>query len=258
MKKILQKIIGLFGYKIIKEKPAESKIVNVDREYLEILDENPDLFDISQRANPKLYTTYCAVKYVVKNDIKGSFVECGVYKGRMVAMMALTLLKFGCTDRKIYMFDTFSGMTGISEFDYKPNREGYSFEYNLNRQSEMQRGEINLRCYSSKDMVFDYIKKTKYPANMFIAVEGDVLQTLPYKEIKGISFLRLDTDWYKSTKHELECLYPLLVKGGVFSQDDYGSWAGAKKAVDEFFSTQEVSPVLFRVGDSEVATLKLD
>ena len=52
---------------------------------------------------------------------------------------------------------------------------------------------------------------------------------------KKISLLRLDTDWYESTKIELEILYPLLQKGGILIIDDYGHWGGSKKAVDEFF-----------------------
>ena len=55
-----------------------------------------------------------------------------------------------------------------------------------------------------------------------------------------IALLRLDTDWYKSTQHELIHLYPLLVGSGVLIIDDYGHWQGAKKAVDEYFSDKKI------------------
>ena len=55
-----------------------------------------------------------------------------------------------------------------------------------------------------------------------------------------IAILRLDTDFYSSTKIELDILYPRLIEGGVLIIDDYGSWKGSKKAVDEFFSNKDI------------------
>jgi hypothetical protein len=55
-----------------------------------------------------------------------------------------------------------------------------------------------------------------------------------------ISILRLDTDWYTSTKIELEVLYKKLVKGGILIIDDYGHWQGARKAVDEYFKNKNI------------------
>ena len=63
----------------------------------------------------------------------------------------------------------------------------------------------------------------------------------------GIALLRLDTDWYESTKHELEHLYPLLVSGGVIIIDDYGHWKGAKKAVDEYIKDNNLPLLLNRI-----------
>ena len=50
--------------------------------------------------------------------------------------------------------------------------------------------------------------------------------------------MRLDTDFYESTKVELEILFPRLAKGGILIIDDYGNWKGAKKAVDEYFDNR--------------------
>ena len=72
-------------------------------------------------------------------------------------------------------------------------------------------------------------------------IEGEVEKTLLYEENlpKKISILRLDTDFYSSTKKELEILYPRLVSGGVCIIDDYGYWKGARQAVDEYFGDQK-------------------
>lgn len=80
--------------------------------------------------------------------------------------------------------------------------------------------------------------EVKELSSQVILIEGDVLETLvKTQNIPGkISVLRLDTDWYESTKKELEVLYPKLAVGGVLMIDDYGYWGGAKKAVDEYFA----------------------
>jgi len=62
-----------------------------------------------------------------------------------------------------------------------------------------------------------------------------------------IALLRLDTDWYESTAHELKHLYPLLVPGGVIIIDDYGHWEGARKAVDEYITAEKLPLLLNRI-----------
>lgn len=84
------------------------------------------------------------------------------------------------------------------------------------------------------------MQSTNYPAEMLVFIKGKVEDTIPKTMPKHIALLRLDTDWYESTKHELLHLYPLLSKSGVLIIDDYGYWAGSKKAVDEYFSKGEM------------------
>jgi hypothetical protein len=62
-----------------------------------------------------------------------------------------------------------------------------------------------------------------------------------------IAVLRLDTDFYESTRHELRHLYPRLVHGGVLIIDDYGHWAGARKAVDEYIAEEGIRLLLNRI-----------
>ena len=73
-----------------------------------------------------------------------------------------------------------------------------------------------------------------------------------------IALLRLDTDWYESTKHELLHLYPILAMHGLLILDDYGIWAGCQKAVDEYFSERKIKIFLSRIDDSCRAAIKIN
>ena len=81
-------------------------------------------------------------------------------------------------------------------------------------------------------------------------VQGRVENTLPAAAPPEIALLRLDTDWYESTRHELEHLYPRLVDGGVLIVDDYGYWQGARQAVDEYFGETGEAILLNRIDDT--------
>ena len=97
------------------------------------------------------------------------------------------------------------------------------------------------------ESVKENISKTNYPEELIKYVKGRVEKPLPKKELKKIAILLLDTDWYESTKHELENLFPLLVKGGVLIVDDYGHWKGSRKAVDEYITKNNLKILLHRV-----------
>ncbi|HYM86681.1 MAG TPA: TylF/MycF/NovP-related O-methyltransferase, partial [Pseudoxanthomonas sp.] len=62
-----------------------------------------------------------------------------------------------------------------------------------------------------------------------------------------IALLRLDTDWYESTRHEMIHLFPRLCVGGVLILDDYGHWLGARRAVDEYLGEHNVPLFLQRI-----------
>ena len=207
--------------------------------------------------NSKLYTTYQTTKYVIDNNLPGDLVECGVYRGRQVVMMALTMMAFGEETKNIFLYDTFSGMTTPSEFDVKKHRvHASTFEKNLEHNHLMQRGGINLRCYTPIDEVKDAVYASGYPSRRFKFIVGDVLNTLPNNFRTDIALLRLDTDWYESTRHELKHLYDKLTPLGALVIDDYGSWEGQRKAVDEFFQRQKKKPFLARTSRAERVSIK--
>jgi O-methyltransferase len=84
------------------------------------------------------------------------------------------------------------------------------------------------------------MRSTGYPEHQIGYVSGRVEETIPESAPSEIALLRLDTDWYGSTRHELEHLYPRLVSGGVLIVDDYGHYAGARQAVDEYFAGRPI------------------
>ncbi len=92
-----------------------------------------------------------------------------------------------------------------------------------------------------------------YPAERVHFVPGKVEDTVPQKAPESIALLRLDTDWYSSTRHELEHLYPRLVSGGVLILDDYGWWQGARQATDEWLRDNGFQLALWRAGTGRVA-----
>ncbi|MGB9853033.1 MAG: TylF/MycF/NovP-related O-methyltransferase [Candidatus Kapaibacteriota bacterium] len=184
-----------------------------------------------------MYALYNAVEYIVKSGITGDFVECGVWKGGSTMLMALTLLKMKETNRKIYLYDTFEGMTQPTELDYEVSNNNARA---IDVWQKYQKNDFNEWCFASLPEVKNNMKLTGYPENNLVFVKGRVEETIPKTIPFEIALLRLDTDWYESTKHELLYLYPLLVKNGVLIIDDYGHWAGAKKAVDEYFYNKPI------------------
>ena len=177
-----------------------------------------------------------AVDYIEQHAIDGSIVECGVWKGGSM-MAALLALKE--RNREIYLYDTFEGMT-------EPTDEDLSFKGNT--ALETYKDKEGNWCYSSLEEVKNNIARVNYPQEYLNFVKGKVEETIPNKAIpKKIALLRLDTDWYESTKHEMEYLFPKLVKGGIIIIDDYGHWTGCKKAVDEYISENNIKLFLSRV-----------
>lgn len=194
-----------------------------------------------------------AVKYVVENRIPGAIVECGVWRGGSMMVAALSLLEHGDRERELYLFDTFEGMSAPGEQDRL--MDGTSAASILENENRSE-AEGNYWCYAGLESVRRNVLSTGYPAERFHFVKGKVEDTLPGSAPEQIALLRLDTDWYESTKHELEHLYPRLVKNGVLIIDDYGAWQGARQAVDEFFESQPLRPLFGRMDATGRVTVK--
>lgn len=199
-----------------------------------------------------LYYTYKSTKYVIENNIGGDFVECGVWKGGNTMMVALTLMKLKNYERKIYLYDTFEGMSKPTDKDISYKNEIAKIEW-----SQSQNDNYNDWCYSSIDEVKSNVYSTNYPEDKLIFVKGKVEDMIPKVIPEKISVLRLDTDWYESTYHELVHLYPLLSQNGFLIIDDYGYWQGAREAVEKYFKENSIKIFMNRLDNSARAGIKL-
>jgi O-methyltransferase len=215
--------------------------------------------DIYARAQPftmtspeRAYALYQATRHVIQNRVPGAFVECGVWRGGSAMIFALTSLAVGDTSRDIYLFDTFEGMPqsdgrdityeGLVPTDFHPQARG--------------EGDADGWLRASLEEVRSNLLGTGYPPERLIYIKGLVEETIPGAGPDRIALLRLDTDFYESTKHELLHLYPRLSAGGVLIIDDYGYWRGSKEATDEYFADHHPYPLLQRIDFSGRLLLK--
>jgi O-methyltransferase len=218
-KVIANNFLTRFGYRISKVVSRPPDVSEDDwQTYLQV---KPYTLTSPER----ILTAIQAARHIVANRIPGDVVECGVWKGGSSMALAKTLVSVGDTTRRIFMYDTFSGMSEPTEQDRDPH----------GNQASVYMRKVNGRwCDSPLDEVRQNME-TAYPIERVVFVPGKVEDTIPLTLPERIAILRLDTDWYESTAHELKYLWPLLERGGVLIIDDYGEWQGARKAVDEYF-----------------------
>ena len=181
-----------------------------------------------------------AIEYLTKNKIEGDFVECGVWRGGSMMAAMLALLRLGDTSRHFHLFDTYEGMTPPTSKDV--TSDGAKAADLLAGSGSQKRN--GYWCYASLEDVQRNVFSTGYPQEKIHFIKGPVEETLPAHAPKHIALLRLDTDWYESTKHELVHLYPNLCQGGVLILDDYGYWQGSRRAVDEYLNDLKFKPLL--------------
>ena len=235
MRKIIKKLFNILNYQIVSKnswyEKQQNYVAEINEKEMEII---KNIADYSMCSTPNHWAIIQSIKHISENKVDGDLVEAGVYKGGNLILISLMLKQLNLS-KKIYAYDTFEGMPEENtkiDVDLK----GKSAKETRN---QYKRGEW---CYASLHQVkknlnkFDenFINKIKF-------IQGKVENTLDnYENIPDkISFLRLDTDFYDSTKKELEILYPRLQKNGILIIDDYGHWKGAKKAVDDYFGNDK-------------------
>lgn len=226
------------GFEIVRAGFADPRPTDNDATFLKLIDE---IRPFSMATKHRMAAMIDAVRYVAQAKIPGVIVECGVWRGANMMLAARTLRELGVTDRDLYLYDTFEGMPPPTEEDRDYN--GISAESQLSNQEK----GTGVWCEASLEDVRGNMVSTGYPSDRIHYIQGMVENTLPGTLPDKIALLRLDTDWYASTRHELEHLYPRLEAGGVLLIDDYGHWQGARQAVDEYFSRIGVVPLLARI-----------
>jgi O-methyltransferase len=243
IKRLVRRAINSFGYNLVRYHPADSTYPgDFSKEQVEVI----ELVRPYTTTSPeRIAALVSAVTYITENRIEGDFVECGVWRGGSIMAGLYTLLRLGDTSRTIYLFDTFAGMTEPSERDY--TLTGESAGELLRKTPRKTSHKPGVWCWATVEDVTKNLRATGYPMERIRLVKGDVMDTIPDKAPGKIALLRLDTDWYQSTKHDLNHLFPRLSEEGVLIIDDYGYWKGAREAVDEFFGSQSHKPLLHRI-----------
>ncbi len=231
--------ISVFGYKLVRagrratERPPlpvecdESDRANIDAAR-----------PFTMTSDERLAALVKAVRHIVRAGIPGAVVECGVWKGGSMVAAARTLAHLGDQSRELYLFDTFEGMPAPTDADKTVDGRSAADQLQADRPDGVVRAVAHL------DVVQNAMASTGYAASRIHYVQGKVEDTIPRAAPERIALLRLDTDWYESTRHELEHLYPRLVAGGVLIIDDFGHWQGARRAVEEYFAAHPHPPLL--------------
>lgn len=196
----------------------------------------------------RLFSIVLSLRWIEENGIPGDVVECGVWRGGASILTGLWLQHHGIRNRKVWLYDTFSGMVASGADDVR-TRDGKGYSEMLEEHEQKGMGDAGVRAFASIESVRRNFGHAGLDLSQVDFIEGDVALTLRAEENlpTDIALLRLDTDWYESTSVELEVLYPKLQLRGALLIDDYGYYDGARKAVDEYFT--KVSRPFFHLDD---------
>ena len=198
---------------------------------------------------------------ILNNNIEGAFVECGVHEGQQQIRWIYIIMNKNFITRDIYLYDTFTGLVEPSKYDYtcenakifKMN-QSETYEYWKNNIID---SNINNWCYAPLTKVQDNLYSTGYPVEKLHFIVGNTIETLKIKENipDKIAILRLDTDWYESSKVELEQLYNNVVTGGLIIFDDYYHWDGQRRAVDEYLELINVKYDFIKINNDKTGVI---
>jgi O-methyltransferase len=253
---VIRRALRRMGYDVVRRNPRETSAQaagfppDFDEQTIALFRE---VQPYTMTSKERVLALQQSVEYVVRNEIPGAFVECGVWKGGSAMAMARTLRMLGAADRTLYLYDTFTGMTPPTSDD-----RAYTGESAYAFLEDAKRRQSPIWQSSTLDEVKRAIASTGYDSSKTVLVPGRVEDTIPAVAPDAIALLRLDTDWYASTYHELQHLYPRLSVGGVMIIDDYGHWQGARKAVDQYIEEQKLKLLLCRIDYTGRICVKLE
>lgn len=232
-------------------KPRAASIIEASEAELKLIE---DSLEMSMVSRERMWALLNSVKYVLRNDLPGDFVECGVWRGGSSFLMASLLADATEAPRKVWLYDTFSGMVSPTKEDVRTSPEDVLFAGKsaaaLMKMDATEKANSRIWGVASLDEVKQNMKRSGIEDARLEFIEGDVAKTLRQRKPERIAILRLDTDWYESTRAELEELAPRVVPGGVILVDDYGDWAGSRRAVDEYLDSLPHFPLVNRIDNT--------
>lgn len=245
LKSMTRAVLRRAGYDLVRRDEAglSYKIPDMTPEDLALWDR---IKPYTMTSPERIWACMNAARFVSRKGLEGVFVECGVWRGGSSMSAAFAFLSVGDAAREMWLYDTFEGMNAPDERDHKiGDTELAAVKFEETKTSDT----TSDWCYAGIEEVRANLASTGYPAAKIRYIQGPVEETLadPANIPDKIALLRLDTDWYESTRAELEALFDRVVPGGVVILDDYGEWAGVKQATDEYFAKIGASYLLNRI-----------
>jgi hypothetical protein len=258
VKHLIRKLVNAAGYDLIRRRSAREANLNLcERLGYELEDEATECIHIVKHntmlSKRRLVTLFQQVAYCEQWEIPGDFVECGVWKGGAMGLMALANLRYGKQRRHLHLFDAFQeicepdaavdGVRALREVKEFTGKSGHD----KGRLQGISGIYDSLGGPGTLEDNRELLERTiRYPKDCIHYHVGWFQEIIPadHQEIKSIAILRLDGDWYASTKVCLEYLFDKVVIRGIVVIDDYGTYEGCKRAVDEFFMTKQVRAYL--------------
>lgn len=258
LKKLLKLTLNKLGYELVRKKKNNLTRINQVSE-----DECEEMIKIAHSntmvAHAGLVSLYHQILFCETQDIPGDFIECGVWKGGAVAIMALVNLKHSPVRRHIHLFDSFEE---ICEPDEQIDGERAIREVRMWAKNGGTGGKL-----IPVSGIYDHrggpgtIEENKlllehtigYDPQYIHYHKGWFQHTLPqkHKNIDKVAILRIDADWYASTRVCLDYLFDKVVPGGFVIIDDYGAYNGCRKAVDEFIE-ERGKPLFLNYVNSDI------
>ena len=233
-KRLIKKIISFFGFDLRRK----NNFLDRKKDYIAEIskDEYSELLEFEKiclASKLNLWSINQSVKYIKNNEIPGDIVECGIYNGNTLSFLGKLIKKYDL-NKKIWGFDTFE--KGF----LKDNLSEYDIDFKNKKMTDLKNDKTVY--FKISEVISNINKQDNYNTNKYKLIQGDIIESLDKKENipEKISFLRMDTDLYSTTKKQLEILYPRLSIGGVLHIDDYGIAPGVQKAVDDYFESQNV------------------
>jgi len=228
-------MLNTLGYQLVRVPAEEPLPYDMDPEFQAIFNRSKPY---TMTSTPKMYSLYKAIQYVTKYKIPGDFVECGVWRGGSSMIAALTFLEGGDASRNLWLYDTYGPRPEPTEKDIRAS-DGLPA-------SEIW-ADLPHTNTPELDDVRSNMRSTHYPEENIRFIQGKVEDTIPQAMPTNISILRLDTDWYESTYHELKHLFPVLSPNGILIIDDYGWYRGSREATDQYFQENDTQIFLNRI-----------
>lgn len=193
----------------------------------------------------RLCSLYNLARHACENNIHGNFVECGVAAGGSSALLAWVIKKYSIHPRRLFSFDSFSGMPRPTESDSSGGIDAESTGWGTGT------------CSAPEASVWEICAKLGVE-DVLTTVKGYFEETLPQMRdwVGMIALLHMDGDWYESTRAILNNLYDRLTNGALIQVDDYGHWEGCRKAIHEFAAVYALQPEINQIDGTGVWFVK--